>query len=245
MKYNKEELVELLRDDKNYYGDIGNKILSNSNIDVLLKNPIDLKKATTQTVPMLVGGYFHTAILEPDKLKKYRVIPSSTRGTKIYKELSEGALCMLQHEVDQLELLADKLLDNKIVNDMIYKGNVVHEEPGIAELEGNLWKGKADIINHDEKLVVDIKTTSSIDLFKSKARRYNYDSQAYIYSKIFGYEVLFIVIDKTTGRIGLFDCSPDFYQRGYDKFMKATDAYELFYKTDGFDASQYFITNTL
>jgi hypothetical protein len=82
-------------------------------------------------------------------------------------------------------------------------------------------------------------------LFKSKARRYNYDSQAYIYSKIFGYEVLFIVIDKTTGRIGLFDCSPDFYQRGYDKFMKATDAYELFYKTDGFDASQYFITNTL
>ena len=45
MKYNKEELVELLRDDKNYYGDIGNKILSNSNIDVLLKKPNRFKKS--------------------------------------------------------------------------------------------------------------------------------------------------------------------------------------------------------
>ena len=39
-----------------------------------------------------------------------------------------------------------------------------------------MWKGKADIINHDDKLVVDIKTTADINKFKSSAYRYNYDS---------------------------------------------------------------------
>jgi hypothetical protein len=108
-----------------------------------------------------------------------------------------------------------------------------------------MWKGKADIINHDEKLVIDLKTTNDIMAFSRSAWKYNYDSQAYIYSKLFGYEMLFIVIDKNTHQIGLFDCSPDFLERGLDKVRKATEAYELFYKTKDFDASQYFINKTL
>jgi len=43
----------------------------------------------------------------------------------------------------------------------------------------------------------------------------------------------------------LFDCSPEFYERGLDKVRKATEAYNLFYKTENFDASQYFINKTL
>ena len=27
----------------------------------------------------------------------------------------------------------------------------------LAEIEGEMWKGKADIINHNEKLVIDLK----------------------------------------------------------------------------------------
>ena len=37
---------------------------------------------------------------------------------------------------------------------LIRKGNVEYEQPGIAKLEGHYWKGKADIINHDEKLLL-------------------------------------------------------------------------------------------
>ena len=40
--------------------------------------------------------------------------------------------------------------------------NVEYEVPGIAEIFGNQWKGKADIINHDEKLIIDLKTTADI-----------------------------------------------------------------------------------
>jgi hypothetical protein len=65
---------------------------------------------------------------------------------------------LLQSEVDQLELMIDKMMSNQACVDLIRGINVDYEVPGIAELEGRLWKGKADIVNHDEKLIVDLKT---------------------------------------------------------------------------------------
>ena len=115
----------------------------------------------------------------------------------------------------------------------------------IKELEGVTWKGKADIVNHDEKLIIDLKTTGDIDKFRWSANKFNYDSQAYIYSQLFGYEMLFIVIDKTTHQLGLFDCSPKFYEGGKDKVRKAVEVYDLFFKTEDFDPKQYFINETL
>ncbi|MCP4322870.1 MAG: hypothetical protein GY787_13685, partial [Alteromonadales bacterium] len=191
------------------------------------------------------GGYFHTAILEPDKLKKFKIIEATTRNTKAYKEISGGELCLLQHEVDQIELMTEKMLGNEVCKDLIRSGNVEYEQPGITELEGQMWKGKADIVNHDEKLIIDLKTTADITKLKYSASKYNYDSQAYIYSKLFGYEMLFIAIDKNTHQIGIFDCSPEFYARGEDKVQRAVQAYELFYKSEDFDPKQYFLTKTL
>ena len=55
----------------------------------------------------LVGGYFHTAILEPHiSLRSFKIVEATTRNTKAYKEISNGELCLLQHEVDQTELLS-------------------------------------------------------------------------------------------------------------------------------------------
>jgi hypothetical protein len=193
----------------------------------------------------LVGGYFHTAILEPEKLKNFRIVEATTRNTKAYKEISDGEMCLLKHEVDQIDLMTEKMLSNEVCRDLIRSGNVEYEQPEITELEGQLWKGKADIVNHDEKLIIDLKTTADITKFKYSASKYNYDSQAYIYSKLFGYEMLFIVIDKNTHQIGIFDCSPEFYARGKDKVERAVQAYELFYKSEDFDPKQYFLTKTL
>ncbi len=242
---NKNEVLKALEDDDNYYGDFGKKYLSNSDISTLLTNPLALGKQQAPRPAFLVGGYFHTAILEPDKLKKFKIIETTTRNTKAYKEISGGELCLLQHEVDQIELMTEKMLSNEVCKDLIRSGNVEYERPGITELEGQMWKGKADIVNHDEKLIVDLKTTADIQKFKYSASKYNYDSQAYIYSKLFGYEMLFIVIDKNTHQIGIFDCSPQFYERGKDKVERAVQAYELFYKSEDFDPKQYFLTKTL
>jgi len=225
----KQEVLKALEDDANYYGDFGKKYLSNSDIGTLLTNPLALGKQQAQRPAFLVGGYFHTAILEP----------------KAYKEISGGEMCLLKHEVDQIELMTEKMLDNEVCRDLIRSGNVKYEQPEITELEGQMWKGKADIVNHDEKLIIDLKTTADITKFKYSASKYNYDSQAYIYSKLFGYEMLFIAIDKNTHQIGIFDCSPEFYERGKDKVQRAVQAYELFYKSEDFDPKQYFLTKTL
>lgn len=239
------EIINKLREDENYYGNFGKKYLSNSDISTLLNNPLALGQPSEPTPAFLVGGYFHTAILEPDKLKKYKVIQSKTRNSKAYKEMSGGELCLLQEEVDNIELLSEKILSNRVCNDLIRFGDVIYEEPGIAEIDGMLWKGKADVINRSEKLIIDLKTTSDINSFKYSANKYNYDSQAFIYSTIFGYEFMFIVIDKNTHQVGLFDCSTDFLKRGRDKVKRAVEAYDLFYNTENFDPSQYFINKTL
>ena len=242
---NKQEALKALEDDSNYYGDFGKKYLSNSDISTLLTNPLALGQKQAQRPAFLVGGYFHTAILEPDKLKNFKIVEATTRNTKAYKEISDGEMCLLKHEVDQIELMTEKMLSNEVCRDLIRSGNVEYERPEITELEGQLWKGKADIVNHDEKLIIDLKTTADITKFKYSASKYNYDSQAYIYSKLFGYEMLFIAIDKNTHQIGIFDCSSEFYARGEDKVKRAVEAYELFYKSEDFDPKQYFLTKTL
>jgi len=242
-----KEIYHRLRNDEDYYGEFGQQYLSNSDISTLLKNPKDLHKPKPRTPAFLVGGYFHTAILEPDKLKSFKVIEASTRNTKAYKEISEGELCLLKHEVDQIELMTEAIMDNDVCRDLIKPiiSKVEYEEPRVGKIHGQMWKGKADIINHEEQLVIDLKTTGDIDKFNWSASKFNYDSQAFIYSTLFGYEMLFIVIDKETHQIGLFDCSPDFYARGEDKVRRACDAYELFYQTDNFDHKQHLLTKTL
>ena len=250
---NKQKLKTLkkLRNDEDYYGDFGKQFLSNSDIYHLLNNPLKFHQPSDPSPAFLVGGYFHTAILEPDKLEKFKVIKSTTRNTKNYKEMSGGELCLLQHEVDNIELMREILMDNDICRDLIKGADYAEstcmqwEEPMVKEIEGLTWKGKADIVNHNEKLVIDLKTTADIKKFRNSAYRFNYDSQAYIYSQLFGYEMLFIVIDKITHQIGLFDCSPKFYEGGKDKVRMAVEVYDLFFKTEDFDPKQYFINETL
>jgi len=241
----KKDILKRLSNDKDYYGDFGKKYLSASDVGVLLSNPLALKKQQKQTAAFLVGGYFHTTILEPNKLKKFKVIPTTTRNTKLYKEMSGGELCLLQHEVDMIEKMSDKMLSNKICDGLIRGNWVEYEIPTIKKIGKYMWKGKCDVLNHDDQLVIDLKTTADINNFRRSAFRYNYDAQAYIYRKLFGYDMLFIVIDKNTHQIGMFDCSDDFYRSGKDKVERAMEAYDLFFKSKDFDPKQFFISKTL
>jgi hypothetical protein len=243
---NIEQSIERLRNDEDYYGEFGKQFLSNSDISALINNPLAFKQDSEKTAAFLVGGYFHTAILEPDKLKKYKIIDATTRSTKAYKEMSGGELCLLQHEVDQIELMQDRLLSNDVCKQLIVDADVEYEVPSIVKIGGNMWKGKADIINHDDRLIIDIKTTSDINSFRHSAYKYNYDSQAYIYTQLFkGYDFTFVVIDKNTLQIGIYDCSSNFYHSGERKVEAANLNYDLFFKLGDTDVNQFLITETL
>ena len=242
---NKQEIIDNLRDDNNYYGEYGKQFISNSDIKTLMTNPLDLRNPSETHPYFLIGGYFHTAILEPDKIKQFKIVDASTRNTKAYKEISGGEVCLLQHEVDKTEALVEKMLNNTVCRDLIHTEGNDFELPGVAFLEGNWWKGKADIVNHEEKLVVDLKTTGDLEKFHWSAKKYNYDSQAYIYRELFGYDMLFVAIDKNTQQIGIFDCSDQFYNEGKEKVEKASEIYDLFFKNKDFDPNNYFINRTL
>ena len=242
------EIIERLRDDSDYYGDFGKKFLSNSDIKTLLSNPLNLHKETEKNVNLLIGSYLHTLILQPDKLSSFRILDYPNRNYKAYKEdvASHGEICLLEHEADKAHQMSDVLLSNKIVSDLIRGTNseskIEYEVPGIQDFHGNMWKGKADIINHDEKLVIDIKTSSDIERFKWSVRDYNYDSQAYLYSRIFGYELIFVVIDKNTHKINIFEVSEETIFNGEKKVFEANAIYDLYFKTNGFDPKEYIET---
>ena len=231
---NNKEIVDKLREDEHYYGEFGQQYLSNSNIKTLLSEPENLYTPVEKTSAMLIGGYFHTIILEPEKVKSFRIVESSSRNTKHYKEISDGEMCLLQHEADMVEAMTDKLLKNRFI-----------EEPAVGKIFNFNWKAKADIINYDERLVIDLKTTTNLDNFRFSANKFNYDSQSYIYNKLFGFEMVFIAMDKNTHKIKLCDCSEKFLQKGEDKVIKACEMFDLHYNTPNFDPQQYFINETL
>ena len=247
---NNEEIIQKLRDDDHYYGSFGKKFVSNSDIDTLINNPFAYGQSKEKTVPMVIGGYFHTLILEPDKVDKFRIVESSTRNTNVYKQISEGEICLLQHEADMVQRMRDVILANDLVKFMI-QGNqddfnlIEYEVPGIKEIDGVMFKGKADIINKDQGLIVDLKTTSDLSNFRRSAYKYNYDSQAYIYKHIFDLDMVFVAIDKTTHMLGIYDCSDNFLMSGKDKVEKAIANYKLFVDDKDFDKDQYIINETL
>jgi len=220
-------MLDRLRNDEDYYGDYGSQFLSNSAVGVLLSNPKMFKVKQDPTVPMLQGSYFHTALLETDKLASFEIVEASTRNTNIYKDASKGNLLLLRNEVDNLDEMVRVIKSNYFFYENIYKDGNVYEEPAIMELFGHKFKGKADIVT--DEIVIDIKTTSKISDFRWSAKKYNYDSQAYLYQQFFDKPLTFYVIDKATHELGVFEPTEDFLLGGRDKVLRAVEVYEKFF----------------
>jgi hypothetical protein len=242
-----KNIIEELRNDSSYYGDYGSKYLSNSSIGVLLSNPKLFGVKQPPTVPMLRGSYFHTAILEPHKLDSFEVVEASTRSTNIYKDAlshSSSPILLLKNEVDDLEEMIKTIQSNFYFYENIYREGNIFEEPAIGEIFGIPFKGKADIVSED--ILIDIKTTSSVRDFRYSAKKFNYDSQAYIYSQLFGKPLVFYVIDSTTKELAVFTPSDDFVLGGRDKVMRAVEVYNKFFSKNATeDINNYFIQEVL
>lgn len=241
------KVIEKLRNDADYYGEFGSQYISNSDIGTLLKNPRMFKVREEPTVPMIQGSYLHTAMLEPEKLVNFEVVEASTRNTNIYKDAvsnSSSSILLLKNEQDELDSLVSTMKGNFFFYDNIYREGNVFEQPAVGEIFGMPFKGKADIVS--EEILIDIKTTSDIDDFKWSARKYNYDSQAYIYSQLFGKPLVFYVVCKKSHRLGVFEPSEDFVLGGRDKVMRAIEVYKKFFSKDATeDINNYFIQDTL
>ena len=239
-----KEMIDQLRDDEQYYGEFGKQFLSNSDIITLLNDPKNFRKEKEFTKPMLIGRYFHTAILEPEKLdsEEFIGIDVASRNSKKYKEeIAEynRPLMMLNKEKLDTDKAIATMKSNLEFCDAIFDEGNEFEVPIIHKVMGMMWKGKADIVGKD--MLIDLKTTSNIKDFKYSARKYNYDSQAYLYQQFFDKPLVFYVVDKVTLELGIFYPSEDFLEYGKEKVERAIEVYNKFYSKHAKEDIQNYI----
>jgi hypothetical protein len=241
------DIIELLKSDKEYYNGIGKDYLSNSDIGILLSNPKDFRKPREDNKSFAEGRYFHQLLIEKDKAQFVPSVDVSTRTTKEYKSYCEThnlPFVMLTKEKEEIERLVKIMTANIQFYDDIYAEGNRYEVPAITELFGMQWKGKADIVG--EKFIIDLKTTSDIQKFKWSAKSYNYDSQAYIYQMLFGIPLVFYVIDKGTGQLGIFRPTEEFVKVGEAKVVRATEIFKKYFgQTPTDDIDNYYIDEML
>lgn len=242
-----KQVLDLLRDDNEYYSGIGRNYLSNSDIGTLLENPKEFGVPREDNKAFAEGRYFHQSILEPEKIKDVLSVDVSTRTTKEYKEFciaNKIPFCLLKKEIDEVKNLVKIINSNIFFFDEIYKEGNQFEVPAVGEIQGMMWKGKADIVTND--CVIDLKTTSDIQKFKWNAKKYNYDSQCYIYQHLFGKPLVFYVIDKVTGILAVFKPTQEFVDGGEHKVARAIDMYQRYFSENpSDDIDNYYIDEFL
>jgi hypothetical protein len=242
-----KDILDKLRDDEQYYGAFGKQYLSNSDIGTLLSNPMNFRKPQEDNVNFHKGRYFHQLILEPEKASETKFVDVSTRTTKAYKEYLATVpqdIVMLEKEGQEIRDCVSAMMQNLSFFEGVRQEGCEYEVPMVKEIQGMMWKGKADIICPDK--IIDLKSTGDITKFKWSASKYNYDSQCYIYQELFGKPLVFYVVDKTTKMLGIYHPSAEFIERGRNKVTEAIKVYDKFFGDNPQeDINEFYINEVL
>ena len=233
-QWDRDVLLAKMMEDEFYYGHLGQHCLSSSSMKSLLDSPkayhFQKKYGSPRTTPMEIGQFLHTMILEPREFpNRFEVVDVKTRAAKAYKEAKAqtNKIVLTSAEYEKSNRLVDATLRNEDV--LTLMTGCKAEVPAFGYLEGLPFRGKADLIS-PYGFVADLKTTSGIHEFHRSCEKYCYDSQAYIYTQLFGLEDFrFIIIDKGSLDIGVFDVAQSFLDRGKEKVKRATDIYKEFF----------------
>jgi len=247
VEHDRDTILESMDDDDFYYGYLGKQALSSSSLKWILKSPnvyvnmINGEQSESQA--LRDGKLIHWRVLEPNKFEALNVIQVSSRTTNAYKAaLEEMGEVYLQKEIDNAIRVSDSLFKNNAARDIL--DGAKFEVPTIAMVEGIPFRGKADVVKGKE--IIDVKTTADIKGFRWSAQKFGYDLQAYLYLQLFpqAHSFKFLVIDKNTSDIGVFECSPQFLDDGRRKLEKGIKDYKHFFQ-EGNPIDQFVIREIL
>ncbi len=246
--WGKEEILAQMYSDEFYYGHLGKHALSSSSLKMILKSPKTYRNVTKYGDPngdspaLAAGKLAHWMVLEPHKIDELHFVDASTKNTKIYKEAKEKyGEVFLTKERSAAERLTDAIFRNEAALQLLTDSEF--EVPEIAMMEGLAFRGKADIIQGDT--IIDYKTSAELSGFKWSADKYGYDLQAYMYLRMFNKKKFtFLVIDKGSTDIGIFETTDEFIARGEQKFIQAVDNYKYFFEQEN-DLDQYVMRGIL
>lgn len=247
--YDRAELLKRMEDDTFYYGELNTLALSSSSLKQLLSSPktynFSLKYGSGESQALRDGWLFHTAILEPEVFAAQTFIDVQSKNTKKFKEAkAENPRVFTMKERNDADRLVDAFYRNEHAKELITKAEF--EIPAIDNVLGMPFRGKADVLATNR--IVDLKTSSSsVKDFHYSAQKYSYDVQCYLYCNLFKMnhkDFYFLVLDKGSLDIGIFNCSENFYFRGEEKVEKALHLYNQFF-IEGADLDNYCLTGEL
>lgn len=233
-QWEEADILKRMEDDSFYYGHLGQHALSSSALKKLLDGPNAYKKSlrmSDNTQPLRDGQLIHMHILEPHKVKDL-VVVEGTKAKKEFKEATEeygSHMVFTKSEVDNAYWVAEALHNNAEASFLI--DDCEYEIPGVGMIRDLPFRAKADVISKDRKRIIDIKTTgTSVHDFKWSAKKFQYNLQAALYLQIFGAsEFIFLVIDKSTKDIGIFEVSGEFINNGQAAVDFAIDNYQYYF----------------
>ena len=246
--WGKEEILTQMYDDDFYYNFLGKNALSSSSLKTLLKSPktyrniLNYGDPNSDSPALAAGKLVHWMVLESHKIDKLHFVDATTKNTKVYKEAkAKYGEVFLTKEKNAAERLTDAVLRNEAALKLL--NNSEFEVPQVQMLDGLPFRGKCDIIQGDT--IIDLKTSQDLNSFKYSCDKFSYDLQAWLYLKLFDKKKFtFLVIDKASTDIGIFETTDEFLARGENKFKQAVDNYKYFFEQDN-DLDQYVMRGIL
>tara|TARA_R110000803_G_scaffold46269_1_gene97245 strand:+ start:1534 stop:2307 length:774 start_codon:yes stop_codon:yes gene_type:complete len=230
--WEEEAILKKMVDDSFYYGHLGKHALSSSAAKKLIDSPKAYQKSlyfSSDSQPLRDGRLTHLAVLEPHRLNDL-VIVDGTKAVKAFKEATAehgSEMVYTKSEMESAHWIAKAVKDCNEAYGLLQ--GCTFEKPAIKMINGLPFRGKADAIKG--RTIIDLKTSSGgLEKFKWSAKNFSYDLQTALYLSLFDAdEFIFLVVDKDTKDIGIFECSADFIEIGREKVRKAMNVYKHFY----------------
>ena len=248
--HTQQELIDQMWSDDFYYEYLKQAAMSSSMASKLQRSVKEyvysLRYSEPKSQALIDGGLFHTMMLEPQKIENYTFIEVESKNTKAYKLANEQhSDVYTAKERREAERLVDAVNRCEQAKSLLI--NADYEVPMIDYINGMPFRAKADVLRKDGT-IIDLKTSLDVHNFHISARKYGYHRQAYIYCTLWGLPhtaFKFLVIDKKSLDIGIFDCSQEFFDLGK---YEVEQIIEKYYRTVGdpyFEIDDYVLTGTL
>lgn len=239
-QWEEADILKRMEDDSFYYGHLGKHALSSSSLKKLLESPNAYKaslRRSDSSQNLRDGRLVHLCILEPHRIQDLTII-NGTKAKKEFKDATEELgehLVYTESELNNAYWVANAIKDNNEATFLLEGCDM--EVSGVGEINGVPFRAKADALCKITGKIVDLKTTSKpVSEFYSSARFFKYNLQAALYMHIFGAsEFTFLVVNKETKDIGIFECSEEFLEAGWLLVEEAIDIYKRFFMSEDSD----------
>jgi hypothetical protein len=249
--------------DDNYYDD--RKYITNSMLSMLNESPAKLKayldsEKQKEVNAFVVGDAVHKGILEPEKFNKIMIwrtedMPQPDKTLRTKENAVWLARLKANHEGEIILAEKDYALVKGMVNSIKSKprceellSDAHYELIALRTVRGINMKSKGDIVRND-KTLIDIKTTKSIDInsFRESCDNYGYWRQAALYAHMFDCDKFsFICVEKTAPYpVAVYHVPHEKLQKGWEDVTRLIGLYKQYFIEQSLTISEHVVEETL